>query len=116
MAIASALCQGIDNFVECSIAVRIAFFLIPVAVVLQAFGVGTAAWSNSDSSRQGLWTYCYDEREFSCCESIYDKTEDTPGLYVIVFTQFYQLFILKLHLFFKKHISLLGTSYLFQQV
>lgn len=78
MTIASALCQGIDNFVECSIAVRIAFFLIPVAVVLQAFGVGTAAWSNSDSSRQGLWKYCYDERKFSCCESIYDKTGDTP--------------------------------------
>ncbi|XP_063422002.1 uncharacterized protein LOC134706731 isoform X2 [Mytilus trossulus] len=78
MTIASALCQGIDNFVECSVAVRIAFFLIPVAVVLQAFGVGTAAWSNSDSSRQGLWTYCYDEREFSCCESIYDKTGETP--------------------------------------
>ena len=83
MTVASVLSTGVDNFFECPLAVRITFLLIPIAIIFQCCGIGTDTWSTGEGTRQGLWKFCYDSGDFSCCESTSDKTGYIPRMIYI---------------------------------
>ncbi|VDI33921.1 Hypothetical predicted protein [Mytilus galloprovincialis] len=72
--------KGTENFFEFPLNVRLTIFVIPVGFLFIVLGIVSSSWSESDSSRLGLWDHCSTLASYECCDSIINFLgKDTPG-------------------------------------